>query len=118
MAKPVLTDSSLQEAGRRQPADGGLNAVQIGHLVSSIKGRDRGKFYLVVKVESQSMVRVADGEGRKVENPKRKNVKHLNFFEVIAGIVSDKALKGKRITNEDIRKELKGLTDIINKCSS
>jgi len=118
MAESVGSGNSLQGTGWRQPAAGARNAAQIGHLVSSIKGRDRGKFYLVVGIESQSMVRVADGEARKVENPKRKNIKHLNFFEVIAGEVSDKALSGKRITNADIRKELKSLAAIINKCSS
>lgn len=85
--------------------------VQIGHLVCSIQGRDSGRFYLVVEIEDGSRVRVADGEGRKVDNPKRKNVKHLKFYDVIAGEVTDKAQNGKRVTNADVRKELKSLVE-------
>jgi len=96
---------------------GNQGALQIGRLVSSIKGRDRGNFYLVVGIKSQSRVCVADGERRKVENPKLKNIKHLNVFEVIAGEVSHKAENGKRITNADIRKELKSLVKYFDKCS-
>jgi ribosomal protein L14E/L6E/L27E len=85
------------------------NAVRIGQLVASIQGRDRGMFYLVVQVENESRVRVADGEGRKVEKPKSKNIKHLIFYDTVAGIVFDKAQIGKRVTNEDVREELKSL---------
>jgi len=87
------------------------NTVQIGRLVCSVQGRDSGRFYLVVEIESESRIRVADGEGRKVERPKRKNVKHLKFYDVIAGEVIDKAQNGKRVTNADVRKELKSLVE-------
>ncbi|MDF9407563.1 MAG: hypothetical protein A4E52_00679 [Pelotomaculum sp. PtaB.Bin013] len=97
---------------------GNRNALQVGCLVSSTKGRDRGRFYLVIGCENlSSRVRLADGEGRKVENPKFKNIKHLNIYEVIAGEVSSKAENGKRITNADIRKELKSLVKNFDKCS-
>lgn len=95
-----------------KPADYS-ETVQIGRLVSSIRGRDSGRHYLVVGIESDSLVRVADGEGRKVDNPKRKNVKHLKFYEIVAGILSEKAQSGRRVTNEDVRKELKSLVEIL-----
>jgi hypothetical protein len=56
---------------------------------------------------------VADGDVRKVENPKRKNVKHLKFYDIIAGEVSDKNLNGRRIANADVRKELKSLVENV-----
>jgi ribosomal protein L14E/L6E/L27E len=85
------------------------NAVRIGQLVSSIQGRDSGMFYLVVQIENESRVRVADGEGRKVEKPKSKNIKHLKFYDIFSGNIFDKAQIGKRVTSEDVRKELKSL---------
>lgn len=85
------------------------NAVRIGQLVSSIQGRDSGMFYLVVQVENESRVRVADGEGRKVEKPKIKNVKHLKFYDIVAERIFERAQIGKRVTSEDVRKELKSL---------
>lgn len=91
--------------------------VQVGRLVCSTRGRDSGRFYLVVGIENETKVRVADGEGRKVENPKKKNIKHLKFYDIVAQEVVDKVRKGKRITNEDVRKELKNLVlQIFDEC--
>ncbi|NPV74430.1 MAG: RNA-binding protein [Pelotomaculum sp.] len=87
--------------------------IQIGHLVCSVQGRDSGRFYLVVGIEGESRVLVADGEGRKVENPKRKNIKHLKIYGTVAGLVADKARNGRKITNADVRKELKSLVESL-----
>lgn len=106
MTQSVPDKSSSDVCGRLY---GNRCGLQVGCVVSSIKGRDKGKLYVVVGVENQTMVRLADGEGRKVENPKRKNIKHVHNTEVIAGEVSSKAAIGKRITNADIRKGLKSL---------
>ena len=92
-------------------------AVQTGHLVRSIMGRDRGKFYLVISKDDLSRVRLADGEVRKVENPKNKKVKHLEVYDLIAGGLVAKAESGKRITNVDVRQELKSLLHDLNRCS-
>jgi len=89
------------------------NVVQIGRLVCSMQGRDSGSFYLVVGSENETKLLLADGKGRKVDNPKRKNVKHLKFYDMIAGEVFDKAINGKRITNADVRKELKSLIEQV-----
>lgn len=96
----------------RKPANDNRNLVQIGHLVSSVQGRDSGKFYLVVEIE-EARIKVADGECRKVENPKRKNLKHLKVYDVVAGILNDKAQSGKKITNADVRKELESLVESL-----
>jgi len=85
------------------------NTVRIGQLVSSIQGRDSGRFYLITGIENETMVNVADGEGRKLENPKRKNCKHLILYDVVAGYILEKVQIGKKVTNTDVRKELKSL---------
>ncbi|OPZ73652.1 MAG: hypothetical protein BWY80_00885 [Firmicutes bacterium ADurb.Bin456] len=97
--------------GRLRPSSDSRGAVQIGLLVRSTQGRDSGRYYLVVGVESDTKVRVADGELRKVETPKRKNIRHLKSCGLIAGEVRDKALDAKRVTNNDVRKELKSLVE-------
>ena len=97
--------------GRRPPENDDRGPAQIGLLVRSNRGRDSGRDYLVVGVENETIVRVADGEGRRVEIPKRKNIRHLRSCHVIAGEVYDKALDGKRVTNADVRKELKSLVE-------
>lgn len=93
-------------------------AVKTGHLVRSAMGRDRGRFYLVINGSDLSRVQVADGEVRKVENPKHKKIKHLHVYNVVADVLSTKAESGKRITNEDIRQELKSLMQNHDQCSN
>ncbi len=92
------------------------NLVQIGHLVCSIQGRDSGRFYLVVGIENGTRVLVADGEKRTVEKSKRKNIKHLRFYNIIAEEVNDKVLSDKKITNADVRKTLNSLVADLGKC--
>lgn len=49
-----------------------------GEIVESVQGRDKGNFYVVCEVRN-GCVLVADGVKRKLENPKKKNVKHLRL---------------------------------------
>lgn len=51
-----------------------------GSLVSSNKGHDLGRVYLVVKTEKE-FAWCVDGKYRMLENPKKKRIKHLkNLF--------------------------------------
>ena len=86
-------------------------AVQTGRLVSSAMGRDRGRYYLVIDSGNLSRIKVADGKIRKVESPKLKNIKHLYVYDVVAEGIAAKAESGKRVTNVDIRRELKSLLE-------
>ncbi len=47
-----------------------------GSIVFSKAGRDKGMLFLVVKREGEYAY-VSDGKLRKIENPKRKKIKHL-----------------------------------------
>ncbi|MBM7853848.1 ribosomal protein L14E/L6E/L27E [Desulfohalotomaculum tongense] len=71
---------------------------KVGQLVCSTAGRDKGKLYLVIGSAEDNRVWVADGSVRRVENPKKKNIKHLRKLPFIAGIPA-----GGKIRNGDIR---------------
>jgi len=90
----------------------------IGCLVSSTRGRDCGRFYLVLGIEGDGRVWVADGEVRKVEKAKIKNVKHLRFYGLVARGLAEKAQSGKRITNVDVRGEIKSLVNQLHACNT
>ena len=67
---------------------------QTGGVVQSVQGRDGGQYYVIAEVLDGGMVLVVDGKARTLENPKKKNVKHLrllphNISE--EGIVRDKS---------------------------
>lgn len=91
--------------------------VQVGHMVCSTKGRDNGKFYLIVGIISNSFVQVADGRIRRLENPKRKNIKHLRIYLALAENITVKVKTGRRITNLEVRKAIESLYKELEKHS-
>lgn len=80
-----------------------------GRLVCSTAGRDRGEFYLVLRLLSPNMVQVVNGEERTILAPKKKNVKHLRPYPQLAGEVAEKISAGQKITDLEIKKALEGL---------
>ncbi len=85
---------------------------RIADLVVSLSGRDKNRIFMVTEVLDQSYVLIADGMLRKLENPKKKKVKHLEkspltFNERLLQKISE----GKKITNAELRKAIRALTD-------
>jgi len=69
--------------------------LQTGNVVYSTAGRDKHKFYAVVGLE-RDMALIADGKGRKLEKPKRKNLLHLRPTKTLldgAALRTDKQLR-------------------------
>ena len=50
--------------------------VQRGQIMRSLAGHDKGDFQVVVKLEG-AFAYMADGKRRKLEDPKKKKLKHL-----------------------------------------
>ncbi|HHW93427.1 MAG TPA: hypothetical protein GX734_02910 [Clostridiaceae bacterium] len=48
-----------------------------GMVVRSRAGHDRGRLYIVVRVESEDYLLLTDGKKRALANAKRKNTKHV-----------------------------------------
>jgi ribosomal protein L14E/L6E/L27E len=80
--------------------------IQPGQLVCSNSGRDRNRCYLVLKVIDNSFVHVVDGNVRKIDRPKRKNVKHLLVLPIKACILAEKLKAGDCITNAEVRQAI------------
>lgn len=82
---------------------------KIGQLVCSKCGRDRGNFYLVFEIINDFFVYLVDGNKRRMENPKRKNVKHLRVFPVVAEELADRWEAGQVVSNGEVRKVIASL---------
>lgn len=52
---------------------------KVGRVVYSKLGRDKGKYYVIYEVLSSGYVTIVDGDIRKLDNPKKKNIKHLKM---------------------------------------
>lgn len=82
--------------------------MEIGQVVSSKAGRDKGRYFIIIAVDEvhSEYVYIADGDLRKIENLKKKKTKHLIPL-TIDEKTKEKLLKGLKITNADLRKSLK-----------
>lgn len=65
--------------------------MKVGTVVCSKAGRDKGCFYAVVKSDGDGVF-VADGNKRKISNPKMKNEKHLAVTKTVVDLSTDKSL--------------------------
>ena len=77
----------------------------IGLLAYSLAGHDKGKVYFVMKEEGDYLWLV-DGKVRPLENPKKKNKKHLQIIKrnISVETVDDRL---QSITNETIKRTIK-----------
>ena len=83
--------------------------ILMGQLVTSSAGRDQADVYLVVGIKDNKHLLLVNGRERKVNNPKQKNIRHVNVLEAIALDVATKLQAGMKITDEEVRQAIKVL---------
>ena len=74
-------------------------------IIESLAGRDKGKYFYVMDVED-NYVLIADGKGRKLENPKRKKLKHVRRVSRTETRVALKIQNGDKVLNSELRRDL------------
>ncbi len=79
--------------------------IRVGSRVRSIAGRDKGLDFLVMKADTQYAY-VADGDLRRVENPKKKKLKHLQASRAVSESIAEKLENTGEVTNAEVRKAL------------
>lgn len=83
-----------------------MNDLQLGQVVRSKAGRDKGRVFVVVGRVDEQHVLIADGDLRKIEKPKKKKYKHLQRYNEVLNEVREKLKRGESLTNEEIRRLL------------
>jgi len=86
-----------------------MEKLEIGQIVRSNSGRDKNTLFIVTKLLENGYVYLVDGKYKKVQNPKLKNIKHLDDTKHVADIQIDEKTKDPDSQNATIRKELKRL---------
>ena len=81
-------------------------SISIGQVVKSKAGRDKGRIFLVYKVIDNQNVLIVDGDLRKLDNPKKKKIKHLIIYNTILPELEVKLASKIKINNAYIRKLL------------
>lgn len=80
--------------------------ITVGQVVKSRAGRDKGRIFLVLEVIDEHFVSVVDGDLRKLDNPKKKKVKHLIVYNTVLTELKEKLDNKIKINNAYIRKLL------------
>lgn len=84
--------------------------IDLGSIVQSLAGRDKGCLFLVVDID-EDYVYLVDGDIRKVENPKRKKIKHVELTRFFDGNIAERIAKKNKITNQDIKRVIKEIQE-------
>lgn len=86
-----------------------IGELQLGQLVYSTAGRDKGRAFFVVALSGDSFAYLADGDLRKIERPKKKNIKHVRATKMRSPEVAEKLQNNEKISNAELRKALEEL---------
>ncbi len=84
---------------------------QIGQVVYSKSGHDKGDVQMVAAVEGEYLCLV-DGKRRKLAKPKRKKKMHVQPTSYIEETVAAKLQQGAYLLDADIKKALKKYREV------
>ena len=87
---------------------------ELGRVVLSKQGHDKGKAFVVVGLVDERYVLIADGDSRKLAKPKKKKVMHLISKPYVAAELSAVIEKQAQTADSDIRKALKTYFNTIS----
>ena len=87
------------------------NTVQVGSVVISTAGRDSGRSFLVVGLQDEKYVYIADGDLRRLAKPKKKKLKHIALTPHMLKGIGDKLNEGKKVFDAEIRSALLNLKE-------
>ena len=82
--------------------------IKTGDIVRSEYGRDKQRYFYAVKAEGE-FVMIADGMVRKIDDHKKKKLKHVVFIARPDTRVREKLISSELIYDAEIRKSLRQL---------
>jgi len=75
---------------------------KMGDVVRSKNGRFRNELFVVLSVDDD-YAGLVNGKQRKVNNPKKKKIKHLELGIGHSNHIEEKLLNGEKVTNNEVR---------------
>ncbi|WP_341279775.1 KOW domain-containing RNA-binding protein [Paenibacillus sp. FSL H8-0537] len=77
--------------------------AQVGQIVKVLRGKDEDSYAVVISIIDERFVMIVDGDKRRFDSPKKKNVLHLELQPVISSEVVNSLLESGRVTNTKLR---------------
>lgn len=76
---------------------------RLGQIVRITHGREAGQYMIVIKQLNDRFVLLADGDKRKYDQPKKKNILHFEMMDYISAEIQNSLLETNRVTNGKLR---------------
>lgn len=83
-----------------------MSEYEFGRFIISKAGHDKNNIYIIMQEDSE-YIYLVDGSIRTVDNPKRKNKKHIKIIHYYDDNLIMQYNSNKIITNEDIKRAIK-----------
>ncbi len=77
--------------------------LSLGQIVHILRGREAGNVAIVIGLSDPGFVLLADGNKRKADRPKKKNIKHIQPTNHVADEVARSLAETGRVTNAKLR---------------
>lgn len=89
-----------------------LEGPKIGQYVKVLRGRDRGKYAIIIRKVDDRFVMIADGDKRKFDQPKKKNLLHLQLMNAHSPEVVESIKETSRVSNGKLRYAIQKLMEL------
>jgi ribosomal protein L14E/L6E/L27E len=76
---------------------------QIGQFVKVLRGKDEDSYAVVIAIIDDRFVMIADGDKKRFDQPKKKNVLHLMLQPAFSHEVISSLQETGRVTNAKLR---------------
>lgn len=80
----------------------------IGCFAASIAGHDHNNIYVIIDADDE-YVYLVDGKIRKVNNPKKKKLKHVQLIKRTDDTIAGRINNNVALSNEDIKYAIKNI---------
>ncbi|MHA6481130.1 hypothetical protein ACX1C1_04380 [Paenibacillus sp. strain BS8-2] len=76
---------------------------QVGQFVKVLRGKDEESYAVIISIIDDKFVMIADGDKRRFDQPKKKNVLHLMLQPALSHEVISSLQETGRVTNAKLR---------------
>ncbi|WP_188207987.1 KOW domain-containing RNA-binding protein [Alkalibacillus aidingensis] len=83
--------------------DGESGSPKLGQIVKILRGREANQYAVIIGFVDQKFVMLADGDKRKFDRPKRKNLHHVELTDFVSPEVKTSLEETGRVTNGKLR---------------
>ncbi len=82
--------------------------AQPGRLCLSKSGRDKGRYFIIKEVSQDGCVYVVDGMLRKMQNPKKKKLRHVELKPEVIKAIAEKFVTGAKVFDAEVASAILG----------